>query len=154
MSRGLFREPAVVRIVLFGSVAMPLKKEVPRFRKFQRAGIKVWHECADIDLAVWVSDLHCLETLRKATIEALKILLHEKNIGIADHQMDIFIMEPGTNRYLGRLCRFNACPKGKPRCHVPGCGATPFLRQHLDFTMSPESINPRTTLALYERASL
>ena len=40
--------------------------------------------------------------------------------------MEIFLIEPGTDRYLGRLCNFNTCPKGKPLCHVPGCGAIPF----------------------------
>lgn len=34
----------VRRIVLFGSVGKPLNKEVPRFRKFRRAGVTLWHE--------------------------------------------------------------------------------------------------------------
>ena len=33
----------------------------------------------------------------------------------------MFILKPGTDRYLGRLCDFNACPKGKAECRVPGC---------------------------------
>ena len=35
-----------------------------------------------------------------------------------------------TDRYLGRLCDFNACPKGKAECRVPGCGEVTLLRQH------------------------
>lgn len=46
----------VQRVALFGSVASPLEKEVPRFRRFRRAGVALWHECKDVDVAVWVSD--------------------------------------------------------------------------------------------------
>ena len=45
--------PEVEKIVLFGSVARPLKREVPRFRKYRRAGVEIYHECKDADLAVW-----------------------------------------------------------------------------------------------------
>ncbi len=48
---------AVTKIVLFGSVASPLEKEIPRFRKFERAGQPLDHECKDVDLAVWLGDL-------------------------------------------------------------------------------------------------
>src|SRR5258708_5544689 len=44
----------VQRVVLFGSVALPLEKEVPWFRRLRQAGIAIWHECSDVDLAVWV----------------------------------------------------------------------------------------------------
>ena len=37
----------------------------------------------------------------------------EAAIGIASHQVDVFILEPCADRYLGRLCDFNACPRGK-----------------------------------------
>jgi len=42
-------------IAVIGSVAKPLWKEIPRFSEFRRAGIEVWHECKDLDLAVWIS---------------------------------------------------------------------------------------------------
>lgn len=32
----------VQKVVLFGSAAQPLKMEVPRFRKFRRAGIAIY----------------------------------------------------------------------------------------------------------------
>jgi hypothetical protein len=35
----------VVKVALFGSVAVPLVKEIPRFREYQQARIEVWHEC-------------------------------------------------------------------------------------------------------------
>jgi hypothetical protein len=47
-------------------------------------------------------------------------------ISVVDHQMDVFLFEPGTDRYLGRLCSFNQRPKEKRDCLVPGCGAVPF----------------------------
>ena len=124
---------AVERIAVFGSVTKPLEREVPRFRKFRRARIDVWHECKDADLAVWVSNLDCLRALQKARSRALNELLDDRNIGVAHHQVDVFLLEPGTNRYLGRLCYFAQCPKGKKECLVEGCGRTPLLRQHENF---------------------
>ena len=32
--------------------ARPLWKEVPRFPTYRRAGIALWHECADLDIAI------------------------------------------------------------------------------------------------------
>jgi transposase len=48
---------AVQRIALIGSVARPLWKELPRFGRYRRAGIELWHECKDLDLAIWLSGL-------------------------------------------------------------------------------------------------
>lgn len=59
------------KVILFGSVAAPLKKEVPRFRRLIRAGVDVWHERNDVDLAVWVSDLARLHELKRAVVRAL-----------------------------------------------------------------------------------
>jgi hypothetical protein len=49
----IFEEVEAVAVI--GSVAKPLWKEVPRFSEFRNAGIEVWHECKDLDLAVWIS---------------------------------------------------------------------------------------------------
>lgn len=143
--------PTVRRVVLFGSVAARLEKEVPRFREFRRAGVAVWHECKDIDLAVWVDDLNELKRLQRARSRALDDLLRDRGIGVAHHQVEIFILEPGADRYLGRLCCFGQCPKGKPECDVSGCGATPFLRQHKDFTFQADALAPERTEVLYDR---
>ena len=43
--------PEVRAITLFGSVARPLEREVPRFQPFRHHRIEVLHECKDIDLA-------------------------------------------------------------------------------------------------------
>jgi hypothetical protein len=142
----------VERVALFGSVASRLGKEVPRFRKFRRAGVALWHECKDVDLAVWVSRLDSLRSLQKARGRALARLLERRNIGVAHHQVDIFLMESGTDRYLGRLCNFKVCPKGKPECRVPGCGASLFLQQHKNFVFDPAGLAPEKSIMLYDRA--
>ncbi len=143
----------VQKVVLFGSVAVPLKKEVPRFSEFRRYGIEVYHECKDVDLAVWLTRLDNLHALGRARGQAVNRLLTERNMGVAHHQVDIFVMEPGTDRYLGRLCTFGECPKGKPECLVPSCGATLFLQQHSAFRLRPEAFASNRTVVLFERVA-
>ena len=130
----------VEKVVLFGSVACPLREENPRYRKYRRAGIPMLHECKDIDLAVWLSDSDRLKALQKARSKALNNLWQEHRIGVAHHQVDVFIMEPGSDRYLGRLCTYNQCPKGKPECRVANCGSIPLLRQHEDFKLNTSAL--------------
>jgi predicted nucleotidyltransferase len=142
--------PEVEKVALFGSVARPLEKEVPRFRRFRRARIELFHECKDVDLAVWVSGVGRLKALQKARSRALNDLMAERNIGVAHHQVDVFFLEPGTDRYLGRLCRFGQCPKGKDECRVPCCGATPLLRQHERFRFD-WSGSSQGHIVLYEK---
>lgn len=143
--------PEVQKVVLFGSVARPLEKEVPRFRKFRRAGIAISYECQDIDMAVWVSDLSRLKAVQKARSQALNNLLVEKQIGVAHHQVDIFIIEPETNRYLGRLCIFGSCPKGKDKCRISRCGEPRFLQQHEGFKFESKDLDDDTSVVLFER---
>jgi hypothetical protein len=143
--------PSVQRVVLFGSVAVPLPVEIPRFREFRRAGIALPHECRDVDLAVWLDELTDLPRLRIARSRSLNELHAETGIGVAHHQVDVFLIEPGTDRYLGRLCTFNKCPKGKPECRVPGCGATRFLRRIEGFALRPDALLPERIVALFDR---
>jgi hypothetical protein len=110
----------------------------------------VLHECNDVDLAVWVSHLDGLRAIQKARSQALKELEVSRSIGVAHHQVDVFLMEPGTDRYLGRLCCFNQCPKGKDKCRAPQCGATPFLQQHEDFTFDWPTVS-QGSIPLFER---
>jgi len=135
-------------VVLFGSVAQPLLEEKPRHRKYRRAGIPMLHECKDIDLAVWVSDSGCLRAMQKARSRAVNQLWQEHGMGVAHHQVDVFIMEPGSDRYLGRLCIYNQCPKGKPECRVPDCGSISLLRQHEDFELNTSALAPEITVLL------
>jgi hypothetical protein len=142
----------VVAIAVIGSVAGPLWKEVPRFREFRRAGVEVWHECFDLDLAVWLESLDRLGEMRRAFGLALR---SGWNAGTgpstAEHQADIFLFEPASDRYLGRLCSFNACPKGKPDCLVPGCGAIAFNKVIADFVPRADLLATARQSMLYER---
>lgn len=123
--------PAVSAIALIGSVARPLWKEVPRFREYRLRGIEVWHECHDLDLAVWLDSLDNLDALRGAQASALGKAYRDGTLrnGIVSHQVDTFLFESESQQYAGRLCYFNQCPKGKPACFAPGCGVIPFNKQ-------------------------
>ncbi len=74
-------------------------------------------------------------------------------MNVAPHQVEIFIMEPGTNPYLGRLCIFNTCPKGKFKreCLAPSYGTPLFLQQQEGFVFSPDALKPGKTVPLYKR---
>lgn len=145
--------PEVTAVALVGSVAVAPWKEVPRFSPYRRAGVELWHECKDLDLALWLADLRDLDALRRAKNRALNGLHDEHQAGVASHQVDVFVLEPGSDRYLGRLCQFNRCPKGKPPCRVAGCGETAFLQQHDGFRWRPESLAEERSLRLFDRAT-
>ena len=143
--------PEVIAVSLIGSVARSPWQEVPRFGPYRRARVALWHECKDVDLALWLGHLDSLDALRRAKARALRTLWDEESIGIASHQ--VFILEPGTDRYLGRLCDFNACPKGKAECRVPGCGEVTLLRQHEGFRWRAQSLAEGRAVRLFERAT-
>jgi hypothetical protein len=145
--------PEVAAIAVIGSVAKALWKEVPRFAPYRRRGIALWHECKDLDLALWLDDLTDLGRLRQAKAVALRAE-HERQgmFGVADHQVDVFLFEPGTDAYLGRVCTFNRCPKSRPECAVPNCGATPFLRRFPDFEVHADILANVGRAVLYSRA--
>jgi hypothetical protein len=147
-----FTEIAAVAVI--GSVAKPLWKEVPRFREFRRERIEIWHECGDLDLALWLDSQKQLGALRQAAAHALHEAF-ESGVGIsvASHELDVFLIEPGTNRYVGRLCKFNQCPKGKLDCLTPGCGATPFNKRIAEFRPYADLLQPAAYATLYVRGT-
>lgn len=89
--------------------------------------------------------------MRAAKGKALRELYKQTGFSVADHQVDAFLLEPGSDRYLGRLCRYNQCPKGKADCAAPGCGAMPFLKQHEGFRWRPDSLTG--AVILFDRAT-
>jgi hypothetical protein len=139
-------------VAVIGSVAKALWKEIPRFSEFRRAGIEVWHECADLDLALWIDSQERLGSLRRAAAHALRAAF-ERGAGtsVVSQQLDVFMIEPGSDRYLGRLCSFNACPKDKRDCLVPGCGAVPFNKVIAEFRPRADLLEPARYAMLYER---
>jgi hypothetical protein len=78
-------------------------------------------------------------------------LLEGNQLGVAHHQVDTFLFGADWTDYLGRLCTYGTCPKGKPECLVPGCGREPLLRQHEDFVLSPDALAASRAVPLYER---
>jgi len=144
--------PEVSAVAVIGSVAKRLWKEIPRFAAFRRERIEVWHECKDLDLALWLDSQHRLREIRRAGDRALRTA-YEAGAGmsIADHQVDVFLFEPATDHYLGRLCKFNQCPKGKSDCLAPGCGAIPFNRVFPEFTPRADLLAGAQNAMLYRR---
>lgn len=134
----LFTE--VQRVALFGSVARLLTREVPRFQPYRRLGIKLLHECRDVDLAVWLTDFAGLSDLERARNRAVSEVDSTAGPGVAHHQVDVFLLDYATDKYVGRLCWFESCPKGKPECRVPGCGEMQLLRQHEDFIFADNAV--------------
>jgi hypothetical protein len=63
--------PEVHAVAVIGSVAKALWKEVPRFSDFRRQGIEVWHECRDLDLALWLESQQRLHEIHRAANRAL-----------------------------------------------------------------------------------
>ncbi len=144
--------PAVHKVMLFGSVAAPLQREVPRFRRLRRARVEILHECKDVDLALWISDFADLRSLKRAAARALTEWqsAHPDARGVAHHQVDTFLLDASTNAFRGNLCHYGQCPKGKPECTVAGCGATRFvqIREGLDFKHDA----PAAGTVLFDRA--
>jgi len=147
----LTKIPEVRAVALFGSVARPLAREVPRFQPFKRHRIEILHECGDIDLAIAIDRLDHLAALNRARSRAVINLLKETGIGVAHHQVDVFLFGEGWNDYLGRLCTYGECPKGKVECLTPGCGREPFLKQHEGFVLEPGALATDRAVPLYER---
>jgi hypothetical protein len=144
----------VEAVAVIGSVAKSPWKEIPRFSDFRRPGIEVRHECKDIDLALWLDSQDRLGELRRAAVIALRDASEAgKGISVASHQIDVFLIEPGTDRYLGRLCHFNECPKGKRNCMVTGCGTIAFNKRFPDFTPHDDLLAPAEYAMLYKRGT-
>ena len=50
----------------------------------------------------------------------------KKPSGVASHEVDAFVLEPGTDRYLGRLCDFNYVPRARPSVWCRAVGSRSF----------------------------
>jgi predicted nucleotidyltransferase len=143
-----FAERREVRAIwLFGSVA-----RAPR-TTITRRDWEMLHHCKDVDLAVWVDRLDDLAGLNAARSQAVSRLFSETGIGVAHHQVDVFLFEPGSDRYLGRLCTFAVCPKGKLECQTPGCGRAPLLKQHHDFNLDSRALAEDRVVRLFDRGA-
>ena len=146
--------PEVHTVAVIGSVARALWKEVPRFSDFRREGIEVWHECRDLDLALWIESQQRLREIHRAANRALsKAFTSGAGTSVVPHQLDIFMFNPTNDAYLGRLCSFNQCPKGKRDCLVPGCGAIAFNKAIDGFVPRADLLAPAQHATLYRRGA-
>ena len=139
-------------VVLFGSVALPLWKEVPRFARMRHRRIKIYHECQNIDLAIHVTHAGRAEAMRKACSRLVSELVdHDIHLSIAHHLFCLHLIDAGTDQYLGMVCHYNQCPKHKEPCRVPGCGERKFVQILPWFHFKPERLNPHNGLVLFDR---
>ncbi|TAL39025.1 MAG: hypothetical protein EPN93_02825 [Spirochaetes bacterium] len=142
---------SVVRIVLFGSVASELSKEVPADHRFAGSGPVFLHQCRDVDLAVWMDPNHPMKDLQRRRVEALRRLLELHAIGIPHHRVDVYILDGRDGSYRGRLCDFRKCPAGKFVCEIKDCGSIPFLRVHEGFVFDSGVFARRPHVVLLDR---
>ena len=146
VARALGELPSVQRVVLFGSVAMPLDADVPR-----RGGMAVWHECKDVDLAIWAIGLDDLKVLNETCHQALGAFQEEHAPGIGRQHVDMVLLEPESDRYLGHVCPLDQCPKGGPLCDAPGCGKLPYLQRRKGFELTPKALASGRSVLLFQR---
>lgn len=154
VTKHLAEMPVVRKVVLFGSVAMPLWKEVANYSRarFRRRGIKVFHECRNIDMAVWVSSADQVEVMRKAAGRTVWELNEDDTyLSVAHHHFSVHLVDEKSGEYLGMVCHFNKCPKRKPECCVPGCGRDAFVRILPGFRLRPERLNSHSSQVLFAR---
>jgi uncharacterized protein YnzC (UPF0291/DUF896 family) len=144
--------PEVVRIKLFGSVAGPLELISHKFQKHRHYGKVFYREVGDLDLAVWLTGYDSIETIQSIRNKSSGLLYSEKGIGIAHHQIEIFIFYAITNEYIGRICIFSKCPNaGKKECRVEGCGAIRHVRKHEEFSLYEDALSEEKSVVLFER---
>ena len=144
--------PEVQQVRIFGSVALPLWKEVPHHPRLRHRNIRVYHECANIDLAVRVTSPVAADRMCKACSRVVADLTEQEiYLNIAHHTFSIHLIDDATDRYLGMACHFNQCPKHKRECQVPGCGAAPFVRILPDFKLKPHRLNSSNSQVLFQR---
>lgn len=129
LTRHLADMDEVQKIVLFGSTALPLWKEVPCFSRLRERRIKIYHECHNIDLAIWVTSTARADDMRRLTSHTVNELLdNDVHLSVAHHHFCMHLVDQATGRYLGMVCHYNKCPKQKEACRVPGCGAQKFVQ--------------------------
>lgn len=79
-------------------------------------------------------------------------LVFERGSSVPHHAFDVYLIEPDTNRYRGMVCHYATCPKQKPECYEPGCGAVKFVRQFRGDNFDPSIMMRSETVTLFERA--
>lgn len=152
VSKRLAEMPEVQRVCLFGSVVLPLWKEVPYHNRLRQRNIRIFHECANIDMAVWVTSPAKADLMRKACSQVVNDLVSKDiHLSIAHHSFSIHLIQEADNHYLGMVCHYNQCPKHKPECRVRGCGVHPFVQILPWFRLKPGRLNEFNSQILFRR---
>jgi hypothetical protein len=145
--------PQVEKVVLFGSVALPLWKEVPGSYRFRTRRIKIYHHCNNIDIAVWNTSPDVAPAIRQAHVITVKELLaSDIHLSIAQHSFCTHLIDQATSSYHGMVCHYNQCPKHKPACEVKGCGTDKFVQILPWFRLKPERLNSHNSQVMFARA--
>src|ERR1700722_10289908 len=84
VTAALARFNEVEEIALIGSVARPLWPEGPRFSPFRQHRVEIWHECKDVDLAVWLNQLDRLRELNRARNLSVQPIREMIGYGVAN----------------------------------------------------------------------
>gem|GEM_PF-2137983 len=139
-------------VAVFGTVAIPLGKEISGTSRDRHNEVALWHECQGIDLAVWLDRFHQLSAMRTAINRALT-LNRGPGKKVVLEEVAVHLFEHGTDRYVGTLCHYQKCPADKPACRVPGCGAVGHLRQFRDYRFDHDNLSDARCARLFDRAS-
>jgi len=141
----------VQRITLFGSLAKPPYKEPhPYSKSLREKGVTVFHQPHDIDLAVWLSSLENIRSMRQ-TCNTVANEVMKKAPGLSCNAIELFVFDAQSNQYLGRICYFSHCPKGHNDCCNKGCGHTKYLKTLDDFTFHPDALSKANSQLLFSR---
>ena len=144
--------PYVVTVSLIGSLARDPWKEVPRFQPWRRAGIALWHECKDVDLALWLADLTDLNGLRRARAKRCRTCCAETiSASRAIRSTSSFSNREPTVISVAYATSMPA-RRARRECRVPGCGEVAFLRQHDRLRLAPDSLAGDRAVRLFDRA--
>ena len=148
--------PSVLKISLIGSIA----KAVIERQQEEGDNLSKSERFKDFDLAIWVTDMKDLRLIEKAIGQGLRVGSDERGTGIGGSEVDTFLIEPYTNKFLGFLCKYNQCPKPsvgfagkktkKKDCLLNGCGDPAFLKQFPGFCFFPDALNENRIVSLYE----
>jgi cupin 2 domain-containing protein len=140
--------PEVERIALFGSLAKPPFRESYRYKR------RIWafHEPKDIDMAIWLSSLKNLKVMRR-TIATLAESVAKKAPGICAGNVELFVFDSKSSKYLGRVCHYKHCPYNDANCRVDGCGKPSHLKIASDFMLYPDAVSRINSQLLFERTS-
>jgi len=136
---------------LIGSVARPLRREVPRFAPYRQLRLPIAHDCKDVDLAAWVSRVDGLDELRRA--RAVPATRLSPSAAMGRRCMKSKFSCSSLAQTAISVDFFGKCPAGKRDCLTAGCGQHQFLKQHDDFSFWPQATAEGAAVRLYDRIS-